>query len=47
MMKMKAMHVVDKSHNRDTTMQLFVKYKCLTFQDIINLFENIVNCTSN
>ena len=46
-MKKKAIHVVDKSHNRDNTMQLFVKYRCLNFQDIINQFDNNVNCTSN
>ena len=37
MMQKKAIRVVNKSLFRDDTNPLFVKYKCLKFQDLINL----------
>ena len=37
MMQKKAIHVVDKSLFRDHTNPLFVKYRCLKFQDLINM----------
>ena len=36
-MQKKAIHEVDKSLFRDHTNPLFVKYRCLKFQDLINL----------
>ena len=37
MMQKKAIRVVDKSLFRDHTNPLFVKYRCLKFQDVINM----------